>query len=374
MKQLCVISDIHSNFTALNIFLEYIEKIYDIEYILNLGDFLEDYIKDGDDVCGVFDTVIYDKKFINIIGNTEFNLIYKDLGDGLNYEGDKLHEVQIQELLGQERIKDLRKVPLSKSVELYGKKFFLAHADNEYGTYNLIDLVQVIRQYSLDEFSEQDKILNINEHDYILVADNHIQQMQQSAHYTFIKPGAIGAFDQDYTIRFAIIEIDENEENVNFKNLKHDVSKVYAGKDFFWVSISNIYDTNVIPMNFSFWKPVMEHFVKTNKYIEFGCWKTDAKIIEELSCNLKNFEKEIMENQIFFKGEINEQAIKILLNDYLEDGAIKWFDVNLYDEENKMQFTSSHYGKETYIMEATVEEVGLIKASINEKRVCMRIS
>lgn len=67
MGQICIISDIHSNIHSLRKFLNYIEDKHNIDYILNLGDF----IQDGPNPCEVFDIVMNDKKFFMIHSNYE---------------------------------------------------------------------------------------------------------------------------------------------------------------------------------------------------------------------------------------------------------------------------------------------------------------
>jgi len=60
-KKIAIISDIKANKHALEAFIEYIDKDKEIEYVLNLGNF----IQDGPNPCEVFDTIMKDKRFIN---------------------------------------------------------------------------------------------------------------------------------------------------------------------------------------------------------------------------------------------------------------------------------------------------------------------
>ncbi|HAG43722.1 MAG TPA: phosphodiesterase, partial [Clostridium sp.] len=65
-EKVIVVADIHANIHALNVFLDYLKnENEDIKYILNLGDF----IQEGPNPAEVFDIVMNDKRFINILGN-----------------------------------------------------------------------------------------------------------------------------------------------------------------------------------------------------------------------------------------------------------------------------------------------------------------
>ena len=62
MKEIAIISDIHFNKYALNVFLNYIEK-QKINIILNLGDF----VQIGPNPYEVSNIILNDKRFINIL-------------------------------------------------------------------------------------------------------------------------------------------------------------------------------------------------------------------------------------------------------------------------------------------------------------------
>lgn len=69
MKKVAIVSDIHANKYALNVFLEFINK-QNIDIILNLGDF----VQIGPNPYEVSSIVVNDKRFINILGNNETSL------------------------------------------------------------------------------------------------------------------------------------------------------------------------------------------------------------------------------------------------------------------------------------------------------------
>jgi len=68
-----IISDIHANNYALNGFLQFIDKNFEADKILNLGDFLHI----GPHPKEVTETILSDERFINIIGNNEMIVLGK---------------------------------------------------------------------------------------------------------------------------------------------------------------------------------------------------------------------------------------------------------------------------------------------------------
>ena len=71
VSRVAVISDIHANIHALEVFMNYLNARPEIEVVLNLGDFLQL----GPNPAEVFDVVAEDKRFINILGNNEIELM-----------------------------------------------------------------------------------------------------------------------------------------------------------------------------------------------------------------------------------------------------------------------------------------------------------
>lgn len=75
MERIAVVADIHANIHALQVFLNYIDKECKVTKILNVGDFLQI----GPNPVEVFDIVMNDKRFINIMGNNEYVLFNRKL-------------------------------------------------------------------------------------------------------------------------------------------------------------------------------------------------------------------------------------------------------------------------------------------------------
>jgi len=394
MKRICIISDIHGNMSALEMLLEYIDKNYDVEYILNLGDFLQK----GPNQCEVFDIVMKDSRFINIMGNSEYELIYEDLGEGWIDDGEITHETWVRQELGEARINVLRELPLSKSVEVYGKKIFMMHANRESGLEMPFEyhLQGVLTKCPLEQLSSTDLAMTTQEHDYLLVANNHIQEIQQYKFfedrcYSFIQPGAIGCLDMG-DVRFAVLEIGEFEENITFKTLKYDaykvieeckekkvadpchgiyLNKIKQDKAYYDVHLENKSATDVIPMDFSFWEGLVTPYLETNKYIEFGIWNSDEDLFEELKTKLHILNVEYMKEtkQIFIKAEIDETVKQLVINNNLNsEGLIKWFNVSIDREEDKCAMYASHFGCEIDLINVAKKEVEYLKSIINPKK------
>lgn len=152
MGQVCIIYDIHSNIHSLRKILNYIEDKHNIDYILNLGDF----IQDGLNPCEVFDIVMNDKRFINIMGNKEYELINYNHDDCLFFDEEESHELWTIEKLGKSRINRIKKLPLANSIELFDKKFFMIHSNYEHSDYFGCDsLTTVITENSIENFSKK---------------------------------------------------------------------------------------------------------------------------------------------------------------------------------------------------------------------------
>lgn len=393
MKRICIISDIHGNLSALKIFLEYIEKHYDIEYILNLGDFLQN----GPNQCEVFDIVMKDSRFINIMGNCEYDLIYGEHSDEGLDEGEVSHELWTKKELGKDRLNELKHLPFSKSIEIYGINIFMMHTRGE-------RVLQIPSEYPfsamltklpLQQISSTDIALTITEHDYLFVAENHVQGLEQYSifedeGYSFIQPGAIGCLDIG-DIKFAVLEIGESEENIVFKTLKYDcykvieecnkkevadpthgiyLNKLKTDKDYYDLMISNKYAEDLMSLNFSFWSSLVTPYLERGKYIIFGIWNDEKELLEELKRKLDiiNVEYSKETNEIFIKVRIDENAKQLLIENNLNGtGLIKWFNILIHDDNDSIDISVGHYGCEIVLNKVKKEDVEYIKSIIDLK-------
>jgi|GEM_PF-1299476 len=395
MKQLCIISDINADMYALKEFLNYIEENLKVDYIINLGNF----IQGGPNPDQVFDVIMNDSRFINIMGNKEYQIAYGDYDERHWETGEITHEKWIVDKIGQERIKRLKELPLSKSLEVSCRKFFMMRSKregiNNYSPYQFLVKIIMDENESMDSLTEEERILIINEHDYHLVADNHLQGLEQFQNYTLVKPGAIGGLEMG-DIKFAVINIEDGNESVSFNRMKYDISKVvkdcaenkvpendyirYSNKlprdTYDDIYIYPKYAVDKVKMDWGFWKPLIKRLLENCKYIEFSCWESDENAIREITSNLDIIDKRVFgddSEQLFYKVKNNDIAREILLNNYLCEGdKIKWFDVNLYTVSNDAYFYCEHYGNEMYLINAGKEDLDFLKSIINPMRVAIR--
>ena len=104
MTKIAIISDIHSNLYALEAFMNYIETTSDIAYILNMGDFLQI----GPHPREVYDIVMNDSRFLNIMSNGEYMFFNEEVRK--HYEKEALHQEWVRNQLGSERMERLKQV------------------------------------------------------------------------------------------------------------------------------------------------------------------------------------------------------------------------------------------------------------------------
>lgn len=197
-QRVAIISDIHSNIYALKVFIDYLNERPEIKTVLNLGDFLQ-Y---GPKPVEVFDTVMDDPRFINVLGNNEIDLFY-DLTN--EEDSDRVKHIKwTKDELGQQRMDRLKQVPKSQVVEFQGNKFMLIHT--------------VMEEYvDLDE-------LKLCE--YVLMGHTHQQSFGSYwKEIRVVNPGSIG-YTPKGVINFAVMDIQEDTINFVFKNMHYDFEEL----------------------------------------------------------------------------------------------------------------------------------------------------
>lgn len=388
MGKICVVSDIHSNIHSLKKFLKYLDENYNIDYILNLGDFLQD----GPNPCEVFDLVMNDKRFINIMGNKEYELININFNKDLYIDEEESHVLWTLEKLGSDRIEKIKKLPLYKSIEIFDKKFFMIHANYEYAdSFSGDGLVTVITEKALKEFSTKEQILNINSHDYLLIADNHLECLESHGGYKIIKPGAISSLNNN-TIKFVVIDTCKNNETIEFKSLKHDAYEVVKEcirndvPDPYWdiytnkikketydVCISPKYDPSIIPIDWSFFPFIIKKWIKNSEFIELSCLNNEITQIDEIRLKLNVVEENKIKNdlkQIRFKLKVDNKLINFLTNDFLNKNKLKWLNLYFYLKSTKdIYFICEHNGYEIRLINLNQDDVNYLKSIIDNKTV-----
>ncbi|GAA0125407.1 metallophosphoesterase family protein [Clostridium sp. ATCC 25772] len=211
-EKVLVIADIHSNMEAFNVFLQYAEK-ENVDKILNLGDF----IQEGPNPLEVFDIIMNDKRFINILGNTDYSIVTNCCEEFT--EGEKEHQKWNINLLGEERINKLKTVPTERIIEIKGKKILMVHSRID----SMNELPLLYQEVTLDEFTEDYGDVC----DYVLIGHSHCQTLVKYwKGKPIINPGSIGCSRDGGYVSFAVMEFDDDGTvDISFKSIKYNIDK-----------------------------------------------------------------------------------------------------------------------------------------------------
>ncbi len=209
-----IISDIHANMYALNAFLTYIEENFQVDKILNLGDF----VHIGPHPKEVAQIIFNDNRFENIIGNNEMIL----LGKHEIPQGVEPHTVWTRDQLRDGYLEKIQETPTSKNLVINGKKVLMCHSHfYDIPGRSIQDNLLIYEGATLDEF--------INDYpkdvDIVLVGHSHEQLYISWKGKTIINPGSI-SITWKPTISFCLMEFNPNNINLNFKNIPYDTSKL----------------------------------------------------------------------------------------------------------------------------------------------------
>ncbi|MGN0610697.1 MAG: metallophosphoesterase family protein [Ruminiclostridium sp.] len=212
MERIALISDIHANIHALQVFMDYIDKDSSITCILNMGDF----IQIGPNPAEVYDIVMNDNRFVNIMGNSEYMFFNEDIRQ--HYESEAEHQHWVAEQLGDERMERLKNIPLSRIVEAEGKTILMVHARIN----SVTDAPLLYQQKTFEEFIS-DYSTDVN---YVAIGHTHLPLY--AVHWNgkpVINPGSIGC-GKDGIARFAVMDINDSLVDISYKQLKYDKEKV----------------------------------------------------------------------------------------------------------------------------------------------------
>lgn len=212
--KLAIISDIHANKYALEKFLQYLDDNFQVDKILNLGDF----VSIGPHPREVAQLVLTDKRFENIIGNNEMILLNKRKEDW--FEGVGPHRDWIENQLSPELIGKIAKTPISKTLTINNKKILMIHSHfYDIPGRSIQDNILLYQGKSMEEF--------INDYpedvDIVLVGHSHEQLYLGTKNKIIVNPGSISITFKPET-SFCLMEIGDSELNFNFKNIAYDAS------------------------------------------------------------------------------------------------------------------------------------------------------
>ncbi|ERK30754.1 metallophosphoesterase family protein [Clostridium intestinale] len=212
MERIAVVADIHANIHALQIFMDHINKECEVSKILNVGDFLQI----GPNPVEVFDIVMNDKRFINIMGNNEHVLFNRKL---MEFPKDEVeHQDWVINQLGKERMDKLEKLPFKRIIDIKNKKILMLHSRIN----SIIEFPLLYEKKSLEKFiDDYDEDV-----DYVLIGHTHLPLYATNwSLKNILNPGAFGC-GKDGIVKFIIMEIDNELVNITYKQLKYDKQKV----------------------------------------------------------------------------------------------------------------------------------------------------
>lgn len=212
MERIAVVADIHANIHALQVFMDHINKDCEVSKILNVGDFLQI----GPNPVEVFDIVMNDKRFINIMGNNEHVLFNREL---MKFPKEEVeHQDWVIHKLGEERMDKLEKLTFKRIINIKNKKILMLHSRIN----SIIEFPLLYEKKSLEEFiDDYDEDV-----DYVLIGHTHLPLYATNwSLKNILNPGAFGC-GKDGIVKFIIMEIDNELVNITYKQLKYDKQKV----------------------------------------------------------------------------------------------------------------------------------------------------
>lgn len=212
MERIAVVADIHANIHALQVFMDHINKECEVSKILNVGDFLQI----GPNPVEVFDIVMNDKRFINIMGNNEHVLFNRKL---MEFPKDEVeHQDWVINKLGEERMDKLEKLPFKRIINIKNKKILMLHSRIN----SIIEFPLLYEKKSLEEFIDD----YYEDVDFVLIGHTHLPLYATNwSLKNILNPGAFGC-GKDGIVKFIIMEIDNELVNITYKQLKYDKQKV----------------------------------------------------------------------------------------------------------------------------------------------------
>lgn len=98
--------------------------------------------------------------------------------------------------------------------------------------------------------------------------------------------------------------------------------------------------------DYSFWNPLIEHFLSKMDTFEIHCWEDEQAVVDEITRELNSVKCRKEGKVLIVKGELTDKTKNFLLTNSLnDDGQLKWFSVFLLRNGNIL-FSSEHYGTE----------------------------
>jgi hypothetical protein len=116
-----------------------------------------------------------------------------------------------------------------------------------------------------------------------------------------------------------------------------------------------------IQEDYSYWVPLMKHFIEKSDTVEIHCWNDEDEVIKETKALVKELPKlpEDMTLTIF-RGKLTDDISHYLLYNHIaETKNIKWFSIFLSKGDTTV-FHSEHWGTEFFAPNLSQEEITYI--------------
>lgn len=218
--KLGIITDIHSNVTALNVVLKEFEKIK-VDKIICCGDI----IGIGPNPEEVVQTLIQLKnKMIAVRGNHEQYLLEglpKNVHD--NKRGMSLKEIQNHQWtfsnVSKQSKEFLEKLPIEQNIQIQNQKIYIIHypMDND-GKYK--------RYIKNSTPEEQEELFNEIDSDIFIYGHTHIPSIKKKDKKWYINTGSLGCPLNNHVSNAGVLEIEEDKISFKQLNIHYNVNKV----------------------------------------------------------------------------------------------------------------------------------------------------
>lgn len=374
-NKIAIISDLHANLYMLNTFLAYIEK-EKIELVINLGDF----VSEGPYPCEVLEKVLYDKRFINIMGYDEARIIEngtkEDQTGTLAWARDKLDKKTLDKL---------KKLPTIKSIEIENIKILMMHLNG------FAEISQRIAHST-------SKIVDGESYTYIFCGGGHLQQFTHAKEPFFntniIEPGALMK-DKNDRGHFAILEIKENKPKIVFESILckevYNTQKELKVQQPYLIEEVNlkqdinlhIYDEAEEENSTVFKEEIMQEILELGfsraKYISIGCWATEKEKIKELLFYLKCRRIKYCEKsgQQWYIGEITSEIKKYIEQEVnICQEKLRWFEISFLESLYSVKpiYSIYHYGKACLVNQMSNSELYNIEEKLKANKIIYEIN
>lgn len=232
-ENFAIVADIHANRYALAQFLEYLDDHFPVEYILNLGDFLQI----GPHPREVAEIVLEDSRFANILGNNEEILFNPEtLPAG---PGEMAHRDWTIKQLGEGLFEKMKKIPKTLELDILDRKTLLVHSRLDQGNSTpIVDLPLLYQGAPLQDF-----LGDYGTYKQVMFGHTHEQLLVTWRGQTFLNPGSLG-FSGDRTAAFCLARVKPRGIFYEFVNLIYD--RTNLARDY---ELNDVPDRkNIFPM------------------------------------------------------------------------------------------------------------------------------